>query len=462
MVLKPAGRKSPTLISAWIALAACAISRPGFAAPAFEDSESGAKSEIQFRLEPHLYSGSRGTEPKFQTVAQTSLRFRSTTQDRTQSQWTLQLHAESELDGRRDRSFDLDRAWYSWATGSMELTLGRIHPWDISGNLEANRPWGYAQQLQPQNRGILLGQGFLGSNDEVFPQPVLLGWLGVHTWSSPSRKGRFQWGLSATPFFIPNLGSEVSFSTTEDASAGRFGRRPPGTIDVGGGNLLPLRYRLDDSRIFQDVILNPQLGLNMRAEITSELTGHYSFQYSPSAEADPTTSGFVSVSGSGVNAIAEVTPRFPKSLIGTLTHVWKPSRLLGNTKFFLTVAGNTLGRVGFETGMSFKSVTITYLTERPQPSSGGSASSAGGSYTNQMVQMDVALNLTPRWGLFGGFKVDPVEHDSWVRLVSKHPISARAQLDFGAEAFAGSEGTYFSEWRTNDRIYVAFTWRLES
>lgn len=462
MVLNPLYRQQPTRISAivFLMLASLLAPRASFSAPAFEDSAAPAKSEIQFRLEPHLYSGTRGTEPKFQTVAQTSLRFRSGTQDREQSHWVLQLHAESELDGRRDRSFDLDRAWYSWVSPKMELTVGRIHPWDISGNLEANRPWGYAQQFQPQNRGILLGQGFLGSNDEVFPQPVLLGWVGLHTWSNPSRKDKFQWGASVTPFFVPNLGSEVSFSATEDASAGRFGRRPPGTIDVGGGTLLPLRYKLDDSRILQDVILNPQVAVQARTEITPELTGHYSVQYSPSAEADPQTSGFVSVTGSGVNAVAEVTPRFPKSVIGTMTHVWRPARFSGNTKFFLTLAGNTLGRMGLETGISFKSFTVTYLTERPQSSNG--APSSGGSYANQLIQMDVALTASPRWGIFGGFKYDPLEGDSWIRFVSKHPISNRAQLDFGAEAFAGSDNTYFSEWRTNDRVYVAFTWRLES
>src|SRR5689334_14327966 len=91
------------------------------------------ESQYQFQLEPHVYGSPRGNEPYGQTIAQSRVERKDLN---SIHRWDLSLHFGSELLGRRDMTFDLDRAWVTTPLGSSAesptLTWGRIHPWDIS------------------------------------------------------------------------------------------------------------------------------------------------------------------------------------------------------------------------------------------------------------------------------------------------------------------------------------------
>ncbi len=101
--------------------------------------------DSSFSVEPHAYGGARGNEPKAQNVVRTFQAWGnpSVGDDSSFDAWSVQLHFEGETLGRRDVSFDIDRAWVR----SGSFTFGRVHPWDLSGSLEAHRPWGYSQHI---------------------------------------------------------------------------------------------------------------------------------------------------------------------------------------------------------------------------------------------------------------------------------------------------------------------------
>jgi hypothetical protein len=314
-------------------------------------------------------------------------------------------------------------------------------------NPEWQRPWGYLAQAQAQNRGLLLGAVREG---EAFPQPDLSGWLGVHYWSDPSRKSAVQWGLSASPLFVPSMGSEVALSEDEDASAARFGRRPPGAVLVNGV-LLPLRYRIDDSRLIEDVLFQPQLMAQLAWRGGAGWEGWASVSRAPVPGAQADVSGFVNVSGSGVAAVAVVKPEFPQRVSASVFHripVFRGFRAFNAIQF---IQG---GILGYELGLSGHGLSLSFLDER------GASSEFDARYARMLMQAEADLRLSDSWSLLSGIKQHLQESGTWLRSRLEWKASAPLSLDVGAELFGGGDQSYFGEWRTNDRVFFGLNWRF--
>ena len=448
----------PLSKSILLALGAVALAQPGLIPTTFADEAS-----YQFRIEPELYDGARGTEPLRQAIFQARLHWQGAASPTLFARgWELALHAESELQGRHDVSFDIDRAWIETRLGAKDtpsapvVVWGRVHPWNLSGHPESLRPWGYLAQDQSQNRGIILGQTEEG---ETFPQPTIMGWLGVHFWSDASHRSDLEWGISATPFFIPSLGSEVALSETTDASAGRFGRRPPGFIEREGA-LFPLRYQIDQSRILQDIILQPQLMAQARFK-----NSWLSVSRAPAPDPTALTSGFLNVSSTGITAVAVVKPIFPEHWLASLSQEWlldtqSPFRF----KLFDSLQIRDDRQWGFEVGARSEYGSLSLANE---PYSGapqaGATSVTAGAYSEMLLQADAKLLLGVLKHpilVLGGIKTHLRQNDLWTRVQLQTGMGAHAGLDLGFDLFSGGDLSYFGEWRTNSRIFAAMRWQL--
>jgi hypothetical protein len=405
---------------------------------------SASETDSLTRFQPHEYLGDRGTEPRFQAVVTTNQKWSGT-------DWLLQSHFEAETLGRHDLSLDLDRAWFR--TG--DWTLGRIHPWELLGDPEAQRPWGYAAQSQPQNKGILLGPS---PERAVFPDPVLLGWVGAHWTLNERAASGLAFSASATPIFVPSLGSEVKLTDDADASATRFGRRPPGSVRVGSADL-PLRYRIDTSRILQDVLFQPQLMI--QARLSAPAHGYrawLSLQRAPRPDAEPDASGYVNVATDPVTAVAEVRPRFPELWSLTTTHVWSG---LG-PDFFASAQASGGGAFGYEVGARLSALSVSFLDElRTGASSTGSAGFSDARYSDRLAQAELTLSAG-QWQWYGGAKVHLTQDGAWLRSGIGWLATRELRLDLGGDVFGGGDSAWFGEWRTNDRIFLNLTWRSRS
>lgn len=389
------------------------------------------------RLEPHYYAGPRGFEPLFQSNFSV---WKSWKTDRT----LVSAHAEFETQGRLDRSIDLDRAWVVTEGRALQIFWGRMHPWEVIeksggkftgfGN-ESGRPWSLLGSAQAQNRGVLLG-----APGSVFPSPVLLGWIGPHAWVSSSES----WGagFSITPFFVPSLGSEVTLG--DETSAGRFGRRPPGYIDVNG-TTIPIRYRIDRSRIWEDVLFRPQAMAQARWRYHESMVAWAFVSYAPRPDPSPETSGYVQVTDATVHAVAEVKPSFPYQWLAGLSHEYSLDQ---DWQLFLTVSYQQTPRWGYEAGVKHLYGALSYLNETP---------SGDDRYTDELVQFELQYPLsvcTP----YAGIKRHLGLEGTWLRAGLRASLGSAWSFDLGSDIFAGGEESYFGEWRTNDRVYGVLRW----
>jgi len=409
------------------------------------------------RLDPHAYAGERGAEPSTQLVVQALERWGNATGS---APWRIQLHAEGEISGRRDVSFDIDRAWIRlpapWLSSSAAFYLGRIHPWDVSGSPEAERPWGLLAQSQPQNRGVLLGYGFHPENDS--PDPILLGWVGAHYWSDTRGEDPFAFGVSATPFFVPSLGSEVSLSKNESLSTGRFGRRPPGTLEVNGARF-PIRYDIDHSRVFEDIVLQPQVAATAYFHPVARSESWLTVMRGPSPDPSTDAQGFLSITPSGTQAIASVRPRFPSRFLVNLSQRFRIAEHFAHSALFASVAASEEKKWGYELGAGNDYASVAVLNERSWTGVVSSLQIADASFTDWLLQGDarVPLGLVT---LFTGAKTHLGQGDIWVRAGARLQVGRGASLDLGGDAFGGGDLSYFGEWRTNNRVYTVFNWEI--
>lgn len=406
--------------------------------------------EGHLRLDPHAYAGPRGGEPRQQLVAQTVQRFSSPDPRRP---WEVSVHLEGETMGRRDLSLDVDRAWIFLPVSEegAGVALGRVHPWDLSRDPNARRPWGLLAGQSPQNYGVLLGYGFDHESPE--PSPILLGWVGAHFWSDVENRSPVAWGVSATPFFVPSLGSEVALSPTESAAAGRFGRRPPGTVEVNG-EILPLRYEIDKSRVFQDVIFNPQVMAQGR--LKSDLGETWGFlSRAPSPEATFDTTEYLRVTNESLNAVAIVRPKFVPRWTSGITHVVP----LGTQKVLGSLYAASDHWWGAEAGLAndFFSASLAHeLAWGPIERRDGESD---GRYLDWLLRTTAQLPAGD-FLFYGGAATHLSQGDVWLRLGNRYTLSPSAHLDLGADLFSGPDRSYFGEWRTNDRFSLVFAWEV--
>lgn len=410
----------------------------------------------QLRVDPHIYTGARGTEPERQLVAQTVQRWRQT--ENGAPLWEIRLHLEAETQGRRDLSLDIDRAWITTTSeGGLGVALGRIHPWDLSLPPGQGKPWGQSAQLFPQNRGVLLGYGL--SPDDVSPRPVPLGWIGAHLWSDLRNEKPVAFGVSATPFFLPSSGPDLSLSVDAPATTGRFGRRPPGFVELNG-QLIPIRYEIDRSRLWRDVVLQPQLLGQARIGAGRVWQGWVSVARISNPTPTFDTSEYLQIRNEEVNAIAIVRPRFPSRWVTSLSQKW---RVLDSVWGLSFVSGAYVAddkHWGYELGLENDFLSASYSNELTYGSLSDPYSTGVGVYGETLLQLDAKV---PFLGIvwFSGAKTHVRHRDLWLRCGVRVPIGNQMSIDGGTDIFSGGENSYFGEWRTNDRFYAVFRWEID-
>lgn len=413
----------------------------------------GAARESSLRVDPHAYGGPRGNEPRTQLVAGTVQSWRET---KTRSPWEISLHLEGETAGRRDISFDLDRAWIFTPLAhdaDWGVAWGRVHPWDIARHPEAQRPWGLLGRQSPQNQGVLLGYGL--SPHSLEPSPILLGWLGAHFWSDIDNDDTFAWGVSVTPFFLPTMGPELTLSATDPATTGRFGRRPPGFVEVNG-QTLPLRYELDRARIFEDIVLQPQLAAQARIRETKDLETWLWISRAPSPEPTFDTQEFLRVREDSVQAFAMVKPRFEQRWTSAVTQRWT---FLDTQALVATAHVGTDKYGGGELGWQTPYTYFALAHELPLGTIEARAGEKEGRYLDWLAQAD-ALAPLGNFTLHTGAKRHLKQTDLWWRSGVRYALSREADLDLATDLFAGPDRSYFGEWRTNDRVSLVLRWEV--
>lgn len=416
-----------------------------------------ALGHSDLRLAPHSYGGIRGSEPNAQLVGLFQQRFQDLDHN-----WDVALHFEGEALGRRDVSLDIDRAWFSFPISESELFyVGRIHPFDISNHPAATQPWSLLGSLQPQNRGILLGYGY--GRNKTLPEPVLLGWVGLHFWSDRSQTRTFQWGLSVSPLFVPTMGSEVTFSQTESVRVGRFGRRPPGTVEVDG-KLYPIHFEIDRSRIWQDVLFQPQVLAQLKLQ-TSERTPQFetwlNVQRAPNPEPTFSSSEYLLVRENSVEAFAKISPRFEERFSSNLAQRWNipgapmQMALMGS----LWVSDDHYW--GYEFGAQSEHLDLSFMNEETYSAITKAHQETGGRYADLLAQAQLKLPMDTVT-LYTGVKRHLSQEDFWILVGVRTPLMNKMYLDSGLDLFSGSESSYFGEWRTNDRISFVLSWEFDS
>ena len=411
--------------------------------------------QANFFVEPHGFDGPRGNEPRLQSWQGVHYQVGDALDSKETDASAISIRWETEALGRHDSSLDLDRAWWR---PSSHFTLGRIHPWELTGNPEATRPWGMAANTQAQNQGI--GLGTLDRHDP-FPEPVMMGWLGVHAHSDLSkiRTKEARWAFSASPLFVPSLGSQVTLSPTESTSTSRFGRRPPTSLDVSGTQL-PLRYRVDTGNLFQDILLQPQAMAQFATPLFSEQWQNYfSVSRSPQVNPDPTTSGFIQVGQESVYAVAVVQPSFPERWRG----FWRSDLVIGSSGFslFHSIAWSQGSGSQVELGGEYAHEDFSLKgswSGAVQTVAIGANSDAN--YIDHLLQTEALVPVTPKLQWLSGAKVHLTQNGVWLRTSLLLHTGKKLTMSFGGEAFSGNESAYFGEWRTNDRLWVGMEWRV--
>jgi hypothetical protein len=400
---------------------------------------AGSRSEL--RMDPHYYADPRGQEPNGQLNALVAQRWGNRS-------WEVRGHLEVEAQGRRDLSLDLDRAWYGADLGAnTRLVLGRAHLWELGGYPGADDVWGLAAQRVSQNRGLLLGYGFDAGSPA--PRPMLLGWVGAHFTTNPDRT--LSLGVSATPFFLPDVGPDLTLSPV--VSAARFARRPPGYLEVQGRRY-PLAIEVARSRIWQDVVLNPQAMAFFRVRESEAANTWLVITRAPSPNPSLSADGFLRVREDGISAVAQVQPRFEQRIDLAITQ----THALSFAKLHATAFVSTDRAWGAEVGTRSTYLDVSVLKE----TLAGSASSVTltqGRYTDLLLQAEARAPLASIL-FFAGLKTHPKQNDAWARAGVRLPLDREMTLDLGGDWFDGPDDSYFGEWRSNRRVSAALQWGL--
>ncbi len=411
-------------------------------------SSFSASPESYLRLDSHAYSGPRGPEPRAQFIPQTLFRWKHPTAE-------AQVHIELETQGSHDLSLDLDRAWGEFSVFSEDaLALGRQHPWDHTRYFERERPWGILANQVPQNKGVLLGYGL--TPEKPSPQPILLGWVGAHYWSDRNNNDFFALGVSATPLFIPTLGSSVTLSGDSPASTTRFGRRPPGWVEINEERL-PLRFEIDRSHLWQDVLLQPQVIVQGRFRPHETLETWIGYLRAPSPDPQTDSSEHLNVRADSLEVHATIRPKFPGR---QMLFASQSIRTLG-PHLFGTVYISDDKHWGAESGLAFSffSASIGHDALWAPPATRFADPLA--KYAEWLVQSDLCIpigSVTP----YAGWKHHLSKGDFWFYGGIRWAATRNLGLGLGADLFAGGDDTYFGEWRTNDRLSFVLRWEIGS
>lgn len=447
-------RRALSRVNVWLSPGLCFAAGAGLAAVC----SLAAQAEIRLRFEPHGYAGVRNEEPQFQSVVQSFANWSGS----GVRNWAIRLRWEMETFGRRDYSLDVDRAWVAFDVERHRLVFGRIHPFELSSRPDSKDGWSLSAVQQPRAFGLLLGSGF--DESAPLPTPTRMGWVGAHFWSDSANSATLAWGASFSPIFLPDRGAEVTYSETEPASAARFGRRPPGTVNVDGVTY-PLRYRLDSSQLLEDVLLNPQASIQARWRHRTRLPmmTWFHVERSPSPSPRPDTTGYLRVSETGIHAVAEVTPKFPYRWLGSLTHEFR-SRIAGGQSALragVLAEVNDFGErtYGFELGARWKGLRAGYSHAWTGTGDQSGATGAQGRFLEHLLRAE--LQVPVRALTFSGGLISQLQQRGsiWLHGSIGWRVNRDFQLRVGGDLFGGDDGTYFSEWRTNDRVFGAISWR---
>lgn len=200
---------------------------------------------------------------------------------------------------RGDRSIEPDRAVFRWNLGDGHFWLGRTLP------LAEGSPFAF----HPQSA---MGANWAQNQSDAL-HPSLVGWTGagIHL-----RSGDFFFAAAATPFYLPNFGPRVEFSTLQDTRGSRYARLPPQYVRING-NLFPLRFEINTGDL-RDIVLQHQ------AYVSAGLRGAWgAFALhgwtAPTLSPEIDTSEILRVSGSGVDVLITAKPRFPRENYGAAT-----------------------------------------------------------------------------------------------------------------------------------------------
>lgn len=364
--------------------------------------------------------------------------------------WFLNPFAEVQAGGKFRYSIDLPQAWWevSPADSQSSIVLGRVHPLQLLKSSEADRGWGLMVQTQAVSGGLNLGPRM----GLAFSEPALVGWLGAH-WMN-SRSGSFRFGVSASPVFIPSMGAGVDFDSSGVATSSRFARSVPAYADLGGGTLVPIRYRIDMSSVLTDVVLQPQLAAFFSADVTENLHTAWILQRAPTPEPDLATSGYLQATPTDVYAVAQVKPGFPERLsllgmadVSTGRGLWSPV-------FFVNARAREDRLLDGEIGVRTQFASLSY-TDRLMAPIGG-ALIEGPVLLSRWLQLDAAWPLAPRWTVYGGMKRHLSQRDLWLAAGVRTEVAGfRATL--GMDVFAGDDSSWYGEWRANDRVMLTFS-----
>jgi hypothetical protein len=358
------------------------------------------------------------------------------------------------------------------------VTLGRIHPWEfasiptqadgMSRSSTAYGPWSLNGQTQAQNLGLELG---FHAPEQAFRQPLLAGWLGIHVDLPENADLPVSISASASPFFIPTIGGQVRFSSTETTKTGRFGRTPPASVQIGGATL-PLYYRVNTERLFDDIILQPQFLVqaryHSRADGAARWTSHFWIERAPQPDPSASATGTIRVSDDSVSAIAEITPAFPQRWTLGMT---EQVRIEGSElEFFLNLNGaigtesNSLPP-GAELGGRWGALSAS-LMHRMASSEAGTqtdiTSNANTAYDRALLQVQATFHPLETLTAAVGTQLHLTSPDS-IRISAQATYRASASpwtLQLSGDLFGGGTGTWFGEWRTNDRLALLARYSL--
>lgn len=398
------------------------------------------ESNTRLQIDPHIYSGIRGNEPQQQLVG-------SVHQNWLGAKWQIYAHAEFESLERRDLSLDLDRFWYQFSLDgkkdTQRLYIGRIHPYNISQNPAAENPFGLLAKNQARTMGLLLGYGYDGLSLE--PKPLLMGWLGLHYWGESDN---FGWGFSASPFFLPDSGPEIFLSPNSPVSVGRFARRPSETVVING-QTLPIRYELDRSKLFSEVIFQPQWMGTAKIKWNSKNTLWLNVSRSPTPETSFNANSIIRVDANRADVLAIVRPQYLEKWEASLTNAYQFAEIF---HLITNVYANSFQNWGWELGIHSKIFNIGLMNEY-------SPQKVVGAYGEWLLSAGLHFKLGV-FELYSGLMTHLTQSDLWARAAIQYPIEKNMTLNFGTDIFTGNEQSYFGEWRTNDRLFMLFQWQV--
>jgi len=440
---------------------------------------------IQGAIEPTLYAAPRGSEGTQQVMGLLQIQ-----RNRPENGFFFAAHLQAETLGSQNLNGDLNRIGYHSKESWGEVTVGRIHPWetgvqsvDPSGLPLWNpsyRAWSLHGQTQAQNLGLELGFPNLNAPPEsAFRNPILAGWLGAHVWIPEGPSIPIDFSASASPFFLPTIGSQVRFSESQATQIGRFGRSPPNTVQVGDA-LLPLYYRINSENLIQEVVLQPQFMIQARVRSQNsaeegwlekaQWDSHFWISRAPQPDPVADAEGTIRVSESEIAAVAEVTPAFPQRWTFGLSErvripTWNVDLHL-DMNAALSSSGKNLPP-GAQIGLQAQALGLNWYFSylyRANPSGSTSMGTPTESlFENSLFQAEIRKTFSERWHFSFGSQAHLHENSSlWLASALTYtPIASALRLQLTGDVFAGGIGSYFGEWRANDRVALVASYNWE-